>query len=162
MVGPGPGQSAARPYAPAGPPRPVARHGGVAASWLEPGKSPISALHEFCQARQRLLPPEQRHAWQPKFEASWAESATCTARAGEAVARAVAPDAKAARTRAAGQLMRLLCPEYDRMCPAAPPTATDGGAAALPPPAKAPPRPRPTVPEEEREEGELEEGEIGG
>ena len=67
-----------------------------------------------------------------------------------------------ARTRAAGQLMRLLCPEYDRMCPAAPPTATNGGAAALPPPAKARPRPRPTVPEEEREEGELEEGEIEG
>ena len=152
-----------------GPPRPG---GGAAATWLELGRNPVSALHDFCQAKQWLAPPEQRAAWQPRYEVGWAESATCTARAADAAARATAADAKTAKTRAAGQLMRLLCPEYAMMCPSAPPCTTAAAAAAAPAP---PPSPRatPAATEataspaankepEEPEEGELlEEGEIG-
>merc|ERR1740139_1620428 len=39
--------------------------GSAAATWLELGKNPVSALHDFCQARQRLAPLEQRASWQP-------------------------------------------------------------------------------------------------
>ena len=153
-----------------GPPRPG---GGVAATWLELGKNPVSALHDFCQAKQRLAPPEQRAAWQPRYEVGWAETATCTARAADAAARATAADAKTAKTRAAGQLMRLLCPEYAMMCPTAPPCATVAAAAAAAPAPPPSPRATPAATEaaappaankepEEPEEGEvLEEGEIG-
>ena len=155
------------------PPRP----GAAAATWLDLGKNPVSALHEYCQARQRLAPPEQRAAWQPRYEASWAEVATCTARAADAAARATAPDAKTAKTRAAGQLMRLLCPEYAMMCPTAPPGDVATGTApplrampaaieaAAPAAAKKPERQEQLEVEgpEGPEDGELlEDGEIGG
>ena len=157
-----------------GPPRPG---GGAAATWLELGRNPVSALHDFCQAKQWLAPPEQRAAWQPRYEVGWAESATCTARAADAAARVTAPDAKTAKTRAAGQLMRLLCPEYAMMCPTAPPGDVATGTApplrampaaieaAAPAAAKKPERQEQLEVEgpEGPEDGELlEDGEIGG
>ena len=153
-----------------GPPRPGS---GAAATWLELGRNPVSALHDFCQTKRRLAPPEHSAAWQPRYEVVWAETATCTARAADAAAHATAADAKTAKTRAAGQLMRLLCPEYAMMCPTAPPCTTAAAAAAAAPAPPPSPRATPAPTEaaappaankepEEPEEGELlEEGEIG-
>ena len=111
-----------------------------------PGKNPISALYEYTQARQRGLPAEQRAAWQVRFEPEngTAFQGSTTARSGGYEATAAAPDLKTAKTRAAGQLMRLLCPEYAQLCQ---------GASTASAPAAA--KPACTEVVEELEEGEI-------
>ena len=100
----------------------------AAASWLMPGKNPVSALYEYAQARR----------WQVSF--SPVNGATfngsSTVHSGGHEATAAAQDLKTAKMRAAGKLMRLLCPDYAQLCQAATAPAVE-------------------EPDEEPEEGEI-------
>ena len=117
----------------------------AAFSWLMPGKNPTSALYEYTQAKQRGLPAEQRAAWQVRFEPENGTNfqGSVTVRSGGHEATATAPDLKTAKMRAAGQLMRLLCPEYAQLCQST----------AMPPATAA--APALSAPAEEPEEGEI-------